>query len=116
MALSPRKHRTGNLGRQKESIRTAREAVRLNPQEWRTFTRLAIALSKSKGQADEGLVAAQHAVALAPNEGGTHLAAGSRWNIFLTAGTAQARGLASSRPPYPKPAACPAALSFRNCA
>lgn len=65
------------LGRQKESIRTAREAVRLNPHEWRTFTRLAMALSKSKGQADEGLVAAQHAVALAPNEGSTHLAVGA---------------------------------------
>ncbi|MGH3436627.1 MAG: tetratricopeptide repeat protein [Sciscionella sp.] len=59
-----------NLGRTGEAVRTAREALRLRPDDWRGHVTAAQVLASS--EADEALVAARHATRLAPAEPRTH--------------------------------------------
>jgi tetratricopeptide (TPR) repeat protein len=63
-------------GRDEESARHAREAVRLDPQSWQTYATLAKVLAHGKTSLDEASSAAGLAVALAPEEAQTHIAAG----------------------------------------
>lgn len=64
------------VGRHDESVRHAREAVRLDPQSWQTYATLAKVLAQGGTSLDEAADAARLAVALAPEEAQTHIAAG----------------------------------------
>lgn len=64
------------LGDDDGAISAARAAVEAAPQNWQAHGRLAIALSVAKRDLAEALVEAERAVALAPNEPGSHYALG----------------------------------------
>jgi len=66
-----------DLDRHEEAMWHARECVRLAPHSWNGFVRLAQALKHVSGHAEEARRAAEHAVALAPDEADTHLTMGS---------------------------------------
>jgi len=64
------------LGCTEESIRHARQAVRLDPDGWQSHTTLARSLAMSNSDLPEAHGAAARAIALAPNQAETHITAG----------------------------------------
>jgi tetratricopeptide (TPR) repeat protein len=64
------------LGRTEESIRHAREAVRLDPDSWQSHTTLARSLAMDNSNLPEAREAAGRAIALAPNHAEAHITAG----------------------------------------
>jgi tetratricopeptide (TPR) repeat protein len=77
-----------NLGRHDEAVRAARESVRLEPEAWQTHVRLAAAVARrdaglsrrdrrNRPGPDEAAVAADRALALAPDEPQVQLIHGS---------------------------------------
>ena len=64
------------LGDDDGAISAARAAVEVAPENWQSFGRLAIALSVGKRDPAEALVAANHAVELAPHTPGSHYSLG----------------------------------------
>jgi Flp pilus assembly protein TadD len=65
------------LERPEEAVWRAREAVRLEPHEWRVHAHLAGTLAKRGGDLEDARAAADRAVELAPNAVETHIAAGA---------------------------------------
>jgi len=61
------------LGRHDEAVRSAREAVRLEPHAWQAHVTLARLLSNMRSDGAEALRSAERAVALAPHETQAHL-------------------------------------------
>jgi len=64
------------LGRTEESIRHAREALRLDPDGWQSHATLARSLAMSNSDLPEARGAAERAIALAPNQAEAHITAG----------------------------------------
>jgi tetratricopeptide (TPR) repeat protein len=64
------------LGRTEESVRHAREAIRLDPDSWQAHTNLARSLAVDNADLPQAREAAARAVALAPNEAEAHITAG----------------------------------------
>ncbi len=64
------------LGRTEESIRHAREGVRLDPNGWQAHTALARSLAKNDSNLPEAREAAERAIALAPNQAEAHITSG----------------------------------------
>lgn len=65
------------LGRFDEALAQAREAVRLDPENWAAHTNLARSLLKVATSAGEARAAAEQAVALGPDQAETNLVAGA---------------------------------------
>ncbi len=64
------------MGRTEESIHHAREAIRIDPNNWPAFIELARSLTHNKTDLKEAREAAAQALALAPDHAATHLTAG----------------------------------------